>query len=98
MNSPLFFRPGAKLRHVLQRVQQGAGAGLFFVVRQPDFGLARVGRQFTRHAAQEIALHAGRVTGLLQGVHPQRGNGNIRGTGQAKHAGSAAAKCRALLN
>ena len=58
---------------------------LFMVVGQPDFGLALVGRQLPRHAAEKITLHRGRKAGLLQHIGPQRGNCNVRGASEAEH-------------
>jgi hypothetical protein len=80
----------APLRHVLQVVEQRAGAGFFFVVGEPDFGLALVGRELPGNAAQKIALHAGGNTGLLQHINPQSGDGDIGGTRQSEHAISVA--------
>ena len=71
----------APLRHILELVKQLFGAAFFMVVRQPDFWQALIWRQFTRQTTQKIALYAGRKARLLQGVSPQRSDGNIRSTG-----------------
>ena len=75
----------APLRHVLQAVQQFACRGFLLVVGEPDFGQALVRRQLASDAPEKIPLHAGGKACLLQGIRPERCNGNVGGAGEAKH-------------
>ena len=70
---------------VAQFVQQAAGVLELVGVLHPQLGQGLVGRHLAGDAAGVLALHRGGHAGVAQQVGPQRGEREIRCSGQALH-------------
>ena len=68
-----------------QLLDERARLSVLFVVRDPDFRQALVGRDLARHAAQELPLHACGDAGLVQQIHPEGRDRDVGGLANAAH-------------